>query len=193
MTTNRQAHPRIHKLFVDRWSPRSFDTTEMPQEDLDVILEAAAWAPSAYNYQPWKFLYARRDDVNWDRFLSLLIPFNAGWAKDASILVFVVSDTKMGEGDDAQANHSHSFDAGAAWAHMALQATLMGYHAHGMTGIEFDKARAELGIPEGFRLEAAIAIGRRDVPERLPEGLREREVPSDRKPVDEIAFAGNFR
>lgn len=191
--TNRNADPRVHQLFLDRWSPRSFDASEMPQEDLDTILEAAGWAPSAFNYQPWKFLYARRGDANWDRFLSLLIPFNAGWAQDASVLIFIVSDTKMGEGEDAQPLHSHSFDAGAAWAQMALQATALGYHAHGMTGIDFDKARAELGVPENYRLEAAAAIGRRDAPERLPEGLREREIPSDRKPVGQIAFAGNFR
>jgi hypothetical protein len=76
---------------------------------------------------------------------------------------------------------------------MALQATLLGYHAHGMTGIDFDKARAELGLPEDIRLEAAVAIGRRDHPDRLPEGLREREAPSPRKEVGEIAFAGSFR
>lgn len=191
--TNRQADSRVHQLFIDRWSPRSFDESAMPQEDLDVILEAAGWAPSAFNHQPWRFLYARRDDANWERFLSLLIPFNTSWAKDAAVLVFVVSDTTMGDGDDAKPSHSHSFDSGAAWAQMALQATLMGYHAHGMTGLEFDKAREELAIPEGFRLEAAVAIGRRDTPERLPEGLRGGEVPSPRKPLGEIAFAGNFR
>ena len=193
MTDTRQAHPSIHPLFVDRWSPRSFDESELPQEDLDVILEAAAWAPSAFNYQPWKFLYARRGDANWERFLSLLIPFNQMWAKDAAALVFIVSDTKKRDGEEHVDFYSHSFDAGAAWAQMALQATLLGYHAHGMTGLEFDKARAELGLPDDFRLEAAVAIGRRDAPERLPEGLRGGEVPSPRKPVGEIAFAGNYR
>ena len=185
----RKSRPGIHQLFLDRWSPRSFDESELPQEDLDVILEAASWAPSAFNYQPWRFLYARRGDANWDRFLSLLIPFNQSWAKHASVLIFIVSDTQMGD----KPSHSHSFDAGAAWAQMALQATQMGYHAHGMTGLEFDRAVGELGIPEAFRLEAAVAIGRRDAPERLPEGLREREAPSGRKPLSEIAFAGNFR
>ena len=154
--TRQSPHPKVHQLFVDRWSPRAFDETDIPQDDLEAIFAAAGLAPSAFNYQPWKFLYARRGDENWERFLSLLIPFNQSWAKDASVLIFIVSDTKMGD----QPSHSHSFDAGAAWAQMALQATLMGYHAHGMTGLEFDKARAELGIPEGFRLEAAVAIGR---------------------------------
>lgn len=191
--TTRQAHPRVSPLIVERWSPRSFDAGEIPQEDLDVIFEAAGWAPSAFNIQPWRFLYARRGDENWDRFLSLLIDFNQSWAKNASVLVFVISHTLQGRGEDRQPNHSHSFDAGAAWAQLALQATAMGYHAHGMTGIHFDKAREELGIPDDYRLEAAIAIGTRDAAHKLPEGLREKEAPSGRKPVSEIAVAGSFR
>ena len=126
--------PRVHQLLLDRWSPRSFDASALPQEDLEVILEAAGRAPSAFNHQPWRFLYAHRGDANWERFLSLLIPFNADWAKDASVLVFIVSETTMGD----RPFYSHSFDAGAAWAQMALQATAIGYHAHGMTGLEFD-------------------------------------------------------
>lgn len=188
----RQTHPKVHQVFVDRWSPRAFDESEIPEDDLEAIFAAAALAPSAFNYQPWTFLYARRGDENWDRFLSLLIPFNQSWAKDASVLVFIVSDTKMRKGEDANDNHSHSFDAGAAWAQMALQATALGYHAHAMTGVDFDRARVELGVPDGVRIEAAVAIGRRAAPERLPEALREREVPSGRKPVREIAFAGDY-
>jgi len=191
--TIRTAHPKVHQLFLDRWSPRAFDESAISDEDLEAIFAAAGLAPSAFNYQPWKFLYARRGDANWERFLSLLIPFNQMWAKDAAALVFIVSDTKKRDGEEHVDFYSHSFDAGAAWAQMALQATLLGYHAHGMTGLEFDKARAELGLPDDFRLEAAVAIGRRDAPERLPEGLRGGEVPSPRKPVGEIAFAGNYR
>lgn len=191
--TTRTAHPKVHQLFIDRWSPRAFDESEIPDEDLEAIFTAAGLAPSAFNYQPWKFLYARRGDANWERFLSLLIPFNQSWAKDAGVLIFIVSDTKKRGGEEPTDFYSHSFDAGAAWAQMALQATLLGYHAHGMTGLEFDKARAELGLPDDFRLEAAVAIGRRDAPERLPEGLRGGEVPSPRKAVGEIAFAGNYR
>jgi nitroreductase len=193
MTTRQKPHHKVHQLFVDRWSPRAFDESAIPNEDLEAIFAAAGLAPSAFNYQPWKFLYARRGDANWERFLSLLIPFNASWAKDAGVLIFIVSDTKMRGPEDAKDHYSHSFDAGAAWAQMALQATLLGYHAHGMTGVDFPRAHEELGVPEGYRIEAAVAIGRRDAPERLPEGLREREVPSDRKPVAEIAIAGNFQ
>lgn len=190
--TERKASPGVVPLFLERWSPRSFDGSAMPQADLDLIFEAAGWAPSSFNYQPWRFLYAHNGDASWDSFLSLLIPFNASWAKNASVLIFVVSDRNMIAYGEEKPSHSHSFDAGAAWATMALQATAMGYHAHGMTGVDFDKAREVLGVPDNFRIEAAIAIGRKDAPEKLPEGLREREVQSDRKPLSEIAFAGNF-
>lgn len=191
--TTRITDPKVHQIFVDRWSPRAFDESEIPQEDLDTIFAAAGLAPSAFNYQPWKFLYARRGDANWERFLSLLIPFNQSWAKDAAALVFIVSDTRHRKEEGDSDFYSHSFDAGAAWAQMALQATLLGYHAHGMTGLEFDKARAELGLPGDIRLEAAVAIGRRDHPDRLPDYLRGGEVPSIRKPVEEIAVAGTYR
>lgn len=191
--TRTPPHPKVHQLFVDRWSPRAFDESPIAEDDLEAIFAAAGLAPSAFNYQPWKFLYARRGDANWDRFLSLLVPFNQSWAKDASVLIFIVSNTKKADGDTVSDFYSHSFDAGAAWAQMALQATLLGYHAHGMTGIEFDAARAELGLPDDVRLEAAVAIGRRDTPDRLPEGLRKGEVPSTRKPVSEVAIAGTYR
>ena len=190
--TERSAHPRVLPLLVERWSPRAFDGSSLPDEDVQVIFEGAGLAPSAFNVQPWRFLYARRGDANWDRFLSLLIPFNASWAKDAGLLVFVVSQTHSFDGEKDAPLYSHSFDAGAAWAQLALQATALGYHAHGMTGLEFEKARAELGLPDGFRLEAAVAVGRRAPADVLPEGLCAKEVPSDRRAWTETAFAGNF-
>jgi nitroreductase len=190
--TGRIAHPRVEKLLVDRWSPRAFDGSEIPQEDLDVIFEAAGWAPSAYNVQPWTFLYARRGDANWDLLLGQLIDFNQSWAKDASALVYIVSDTLMRSEKGNTENHSHSFDAGAAWALAALQAQAMGYHTHGMTGLKFGEAEAALGIPADHRLEAAFVIGKAASKEILPDFLREREAPSNRKPVSEIAKPGKF-
>lgn len=190
--TGRVANPRIEKLIVDRWSPRAFDGSEMPQEDLDVIFEAAGWAPSAYNVQPWTFLYAKKGDANWDLFVSQLIDFNQGWAKDASVLVFLVTDTLMRGKDGNSENHSHSFDGGAAWVLAALQATALGYHTHGMTGVKFGEAEVALGIPSDHRLEAAFVIGRQGDKASLPEFLQEREVPSTRKPLSEIVKAGKF-
>ena len=180
----------LDPMFLDRWSPRAFDASPMPEPDLRTILDAGRWAPSAFNYQPWRFLYSLRGDAHWDLFVSLLIPFNGSWAGNASALLFILSDRMMRQGDKVSESHSHSFDAGAAWAQMGLQAARMGYHAHGMTGLDFERATAALGVPDDFRLEAAVAIGRRADPAILPEGLREREAPSPRKPLEEIAFAG---
>ena len=192
MTTNRQTDTALDPIFLHRWSPRAFDGSVMSAEDLRTIFDAGRWAPSSFNYQPWRFLYATRDDAaNWSRFVDLLMPFNALWAKEASALVFIVSETTMGAPD--KPSHSHSFDSGAAWGAMALQAHMLGYHTHGMAGIEMDKTRTELSIPDGFRIEAAIAIGRMGDPATLPEKLQEREVPSGRKSLDEIAYPGNFR
>ncbi|RYG29919.1 MAG: nitroreductase [Burkholderiales bacterium] len=193
MPERHQANPTVHDLIVDRWSPRSFDQSAMPQEDLNAVLEAAGWAPSAFNGQPWTFLYAHRGDENWDRFLSLLVDFNQIWAKNASVLVFVVSDSLMRKDDgETSANRSHSFDAGAAWALAALQAAAMGYHTHAMSGVHFAKAQAELNIPDDHRLEAAFVIGTKAPKENLPEALQAREVQSARKPLSDIARAGNF-
>jgi nitroreductase len=190
--TGRIANPKIEKLIVDRWSPRAFDGSEMPQEDLDAILEAGGWAPSAYNVQPWTFLYAKKGDANWDLFLSGLIDFNAGWAKEASAIVYVVSDKFSRSDKGTFENHSHSFDAGAAWVLAAIQAQALGYHTHGMTGLKVGEADAALGIPEDHRLEAAFAIGKQGDKSVLPDFLQEREVASDRKPLAEIAKAGKF-
>lgn len=181
-------------LFLDRWSPRAFDAAPMPEADLHILFEAARWAPSAFNSQPWRFLYARRDDEDWPLFLSLLIPWNQGWAHSASVLIYILSDTLPFTGKDGApaSSHTHSFDAGAAWACLALQATKLGYQAHGMSGIELDRARTELRVPDRFRIEAAAAIGRIGDPASLPEKLRAREVPSDRRPLAETVFHGRF-
>lgn len=190
--TGRIANPKIEKLIIDRWSPRAFDGSEMPQEDLDTILEAGGWAPSAYNVQPWTFLYAKKGDANWDMFLSQLVDFNAGWAKGASALVFIVSDKFMRSDKGNSDNHSHSFDAGAAWALAALQAQALGYHTHAMSGLKFGEAEAALGIPDDYRLEAGFTIGKQGDKASLPEFLQEREVASTRKPLAEIVKAGKF-
>lgn len=191
---SRTANSRILPHIVDRWSPRSFDASAIPQADLDVIFEAAGLAASAYNYQPWRFLYAHHaDEALFAQFLAPLVEFNQGWARDASVLIYVISDEAMVTEQGRNPNHSHSFDAGAAWATLALQALALGYHTHGMTGVDFDKAREVLQVPEGFRVEAAIALGRQAPADKLPAFLQEREAPSGRKPVAEIAWAGMFR
>ncbi len=193
MTSRKSAFP-IDPLFLERWSPRAFDGSPVPREDLETMLEAARWAPSAFNSQPWRFLYANRGDAHWQTFLDALVPFNRDWAQHAAVLVYVLSDTlpftdKQG---DPSPSLTHSYDSGAAWMLLALQAWRMGYYAHGMSGIELDLAREALAVPDRYVIEAAAAIGRRGDPSTLNEKLQAREVPSDRKPISEFAFAGPF-
>jgi len=194
MSPRQPDHP-IDPLFLERWSPRAFDGSDIPDEDLLAMFEAARWAPSAFNSQPWRLVYAKRRDADWERFLSLLIPWNQSWAHTASVLVYILSDTlpmtdrKTGE---PAPSATHSFDAGAAWVSLALQATRMGYHAHGMSGIQYELAREELRIPDRYALNAACVIGRIGDPGQLDEKLRAREQPSDRKPQSDFVFRGGF-
>lgn len=192
--TERVADYPIDRLFIDRWSPRAFTGEAISETELFSLFEAARWAPSSYNSQPWRFLYARRDTAHWERFLDLLIPYNRSWAQHAAALIFVVSkSTMLPPGKTTEIpSHSHSFDAGAAWGSLALQALKSGWAAHGMVGLNFDEAFAALGLPQGYRVEAAIAVGRQGDKSILPEALQAREAPSGRLPVREIAFEGGF-
>lgn len=195
MTTTAPRTPNhsIDSIFTARWSTRAFDGAPMPLEDLMCILEAARWAPSAYNSQPWRFVYAMRGEDAFARFCELLVPFNASWAARASALVFLLSDTRFDREDGTSGPApSHAFDAGAAWAQLALQAPRLGYQAHAMGGLHFERARAELGIPERFALHIGIAIGRPAPATVLPAELRARETPTDRRPLAELVSAGRF-
>ncbi len=191
MAERRADHP-IDPLFLERWSPRAFDMADMPEADLLAMFEAARWAPSAFNSQPWRFLYSRRSDPDWALFLDLLIPWNQSWAHSASALVYVLSDEfpTLDRHGNPKPSSTHSFDAGAAWASLALQAARMGYFAHGMSGIQYERARDELRLPETVHLNAAVAIGRIGDPAILDERQRVREFPSDRKPISDFAFRG---
>lgn len=191
MTERTTDHP-VEPLFLKRWSPRAFDASPIPETDLLCMFEAARWAPSAFNLQPWRFLYALRDDAHWQNHLGLLDDFNRSWAHRASALVFVISNTIMTQDNDTRPMRSHSFDTGAAWAQLALQATALGYHAHAMAGIDFDRTREVLKVPDHFHIEVGVAVGRISSPEDLPENLRQREKPSDRQPLPTIAIAGAF-
>lgn len=194
-SNNRTSDFPIDRLFLDRWSPRAFVDETMAQDTLLTILEAAHWAPSASNYQPWRFVYARKGTDAWETFFGILNESNQVWAKSASVLIIILSETQMRrtDGQPPRPSRTHSFDAGAAWAMLAMQATISGYFAHGMGGIDHGKAAELLGVPETFRVEAAVAIGRLAAPNELPDGLRQREVPNGRKPLSEVAFEGMFR
>jgi nitroreductase len=188
--TRTSAHD-IELLFLQRWSPRAFTGAAMPQEELLRVLEAARWAPSSYNAQPWRFLYAHRDTPAWPKFLGLLTETNRSWAQNAAVLLIALSKKTMGP-DGTTPNHAHSFDTGAAWSNLALQATALGWHAHGMVGFDIPRAASELGVPDAYRVEAAIAIGKQGDKAILPETLQARESPNTREPVENFAFEGRF-
>jgi len=190
----RVAEHEIDPLFLRRWSPRAFSEETIPEAELLRFFEAARWAPSAYNAQPWHFIYARRGTGRWPVFLDILNEWNRGWAQHAAALVIVASKTRFDQpGKGETPLPTHSFDAGAAWSNFALQALLSGWHTHGMAGFDRDKARRLLGIPEDYVADAAIAIGRLGDPLALPESLRSREHPSGRKPLSSIVSEGAFR
>ncbi|QRM53648.1 nitroreductase family protein [Sinorhizobium sp. BG8] len=194
ISNNRQATHPIDPLFLNRWSPRAFTGETISEADLLAILEAGHWAPSAFNSQPWRFVYALRGTEQWDKLFPILNDFNQSWAKSASALVIIISKAsfKAPGATEEKPSYSHTFDTGAAWGALALQAQLSGYQAHGMTGIHVDKAKEILGIPDGYRVEAAAVIGRVGDKAQLPEGLQARETPSPRRPLAEVAFNGDF-
>ncbi|GAA0777259.1 nitroreductase family protein [Roseibium denhamense] len=166
----------------------------MPEADLLTILEAARWAPSAFNVQPWRFVYSRRDDSTWSSFYSLLDDFNGSWAHGASALVFLFSDKEVDgvKENGTIPNAFHSFDAGTAWGQAALQASLLGYHAHAVAGLARDRVHETLGVPGRYKAEVAILIGRRGPVGALSSELQKQERPSERKSLNEIAFQGAF-
>jgi len=184
----------IDPLFLQRWSPRAFSDETIRETELLALFEAARWAPSGGNAQPWRFLYARRDTAHWAKFLGLLVPFNQAWASRAAALIVLVSDPIfLPPGADKPVSlRSHSLDAGAAWASLALQATRAGWRAHGMGGFDAERAAIELNVPAGQTVELAIAIGRPGERSSLPEAYQAREFPSGRKTVAEFAFEGGF-
>ncbi|MFH3481463.1 nitroreductase family protein [Xanthobacter variabilis] len=192
--TPRQAEHPIEPLFLDRWSPRAFTGEEIPQGELNAVFEAARWAPSSFNSQPWRFLYARRGTPEFETFLGLLIPYNQQWAKNAAVLIIALSArTFVRPGTtEAQPARNHSFDTGAAWGSLALQATKLGWHAHGIGGFDVEKTRSELKVPDDYEIEAAIAIGRHGDKSILPESFHKGESPNGRRPITETAFEGAF-
>lgn len=178
----------VDPIFPDRWSPRAMSGEPVEWELLMKLFEAARWAPSSMNNQPWRFVYALRETPHWERFFGLLSEGNRVWCVNAGALVVVVSKTTFdGSG---RPSRTHSYDAGAAWGYLALQGSLSGLVVHGMQGFNYDRAREVLGIGDGYQVEAMAAVGKPGRKEALPPQLQEREFPSGRKGLDEIVFEG---
>ena len=180
----------VEELFVRRWSPRAMTGEAIGSEDLMRLLEAARWAPSANNEQPWRFLYGRRDTPSWQTFFDLLVEGNQVWCANAAVLFVVV--TKKTFARNGKPNRVCVYDAGSAWQSLALQGASMGLVVHGMAGFDYERARQDLHVPEDFEVCAMAAVGKPGEAESLPERLREMEKPSGRKAVGEIAMEGGF-
>lgn len=155
------------------------------------LFEAARWAPSSYNGQPWRFLYAKRNTPHWSKFFDLLIDFNKEWCMNAAVLGVIVS-RKLFEKNN-KPSPTHALDAGAAWENLALEGTSRDLVVHGMEGFDYQKARKALKIPDEFEVLAMFAIGKRAPKTTLSPELQKREAPSDRKRVEEFAFEGGFK
>jgi nitroreductase len=180
----------VDRLFVDRWSPRAMSGEPIPLAELQVLFEAARWAPSAGNQQPWRILFGRRDTPEWPLFYELLNPGNRPWCLNAAALLLFVSRMVNAEGRPIA---THAYDTGAAWENLALQGTLRGLVVHGMAGFNHELARDVLKIPADYHVNAMAAVGRPGRAEDLSESLQAREKPSPRKPLSEIVVEGAFR
>lgn len=182
-------HP-IEPLFLERWSPRAMSGEALSDGEILTLFEAGRWAPSTYNEQEWRFLYARRDTPQWPLLFDLLIEFNQSWCKNAGMLVVVLAHKLFTL--NGKPNPVHMFDAGAAFENIALQGTAMGLVVHGMQGFDYEQARTALKVPDDYAVVAMFAVGKPGPVDVLPAAAREREVPSGRKPLDEIICEGEF-
>jgi nitroreductase len=190
-TDARLVEHQVDRLFVDRWSPRAMSGEPISNDELLRLFEAARWAPSSGNLQPWRFLYGRRDTPEWSLFFDVLNPGNQTWCVNAAVLMLFISKTVNLE--SGRPIKTHSYDTGAAWENLALQGTISGLIVHGMQGFNYERAREVLEIPAEFALEAMAAIGRPGRKEDLSESLQAREIPSGRRPVSETAMEGRYR
>lgn len=182
----------INDLLRHRWSPRAFGDQPISQETLEALFEAARWAPSSSNYQPWAYILATKDDPeDFAKILSTLVEFNAGWAKNAPLLVLSVAQIKVPK--DGTPNRHAFHDVGSATAQLTFEANSRGLLVHQMAGFDADKARDVFAIPPDWEAVAAMAIGYPGDPQSLPDKLRDRELaPRTRKPLGEFVMTGTW-
>ena len=187
----RKAGFPIEPLLLDRWSPRAMSGEEIAEKELMQLFEAARWAPSSFNAQQWRALYARRGTEHWPVFFDLLVEGNKSWAKNAAVLVLFISRKAFDYNNERSI--THSYDTGAAWENFALQGWRQGLVVHGMEGFDYERARAELRIPDEFQVEAMAAVGKPASKAVLPEKLRKCESPNDRRKLTQSICEGPFR
>jgi nitroreductase len=181
------AHP-INDLLAARWSPYVFADRPVADADLRSLFEAARWAASSYNEQPWRYVVAKRENAGeFQRLLSCLVEPNQAWAKAVPVLAIGVVRLRFTRND--QPNRAAVHDLGLASANLVVEATARGLSVHQMIGIQPDRAREVYGIPEAFEAWTALAIGHRGDPATAPDVLRDRDrMPRQRKPLAEFVF-----
>jgi nitroreductase len=182
----------VHELIKNRWSPRAFAEKPVSAETLRALFEAARWAPSSNNEQPWAYLVATKEDAeNFAKMLSVLVEFNASWARNAPVLALSVAH--LATEREGKPNRVALHDVGSATAQLTFEANSRGLLVHQMAGFHADKARQAFAIPADWEPVAAIALGYPGNPESLPERLREREIaPRIRKPIGEFVMSGTW-
>jgi nitroreductase len=181
----------IHEILRRRWSPRAFSDRPIEPEVLRSLFEAARWAPSSGNSQPWHYLIARKQEPEeFDRMLHCLTEGNIAWCKDVPVLMLSVANLRWENGEP----NRHAFhDVGQAAAQLTVEAVSRGLFVHQMGGILVDKIRETYAIPEGFEAVAGFALGYPGDPDRLTEKLRTRELaPRTRKPLESFVFSGRW-
>ncbi|MCS6899053.1 MAG: nitroreductase family protein [Myxococcales bacterium] len=185
----RKADFDIDPLFLERWSPRAMSGQPVAEADLRRLFEAARWAPSSGNSQPWRFVYARAGTSDFDRFFGLLAQGNRPWCARAGALILLAARTVNDQGKPMP---SASFDTGAAWMALALQGTKMGLVVHAMGGFDAERSKVEVGLPPEVVPCCMIAVGQPGSVEDLPEPYRSREQPNDRKPQATFVSEGKY-
>jgi nitroreductase len=178
----------VHDLICSRWSPVAFSPKPVEPGKLRSLFEAARWAPSSFNEQPWRFIVATRDsNAEFERLLNCLIPGNIEWAQNAPVLVFSIAKSHFTR--DGTPNRHAFHDVGLAVGNLILQATALGLSVHQMAGFDAERARQTFGLPDGYEPVGGIALGYAAGVETLPERLRKRQQsPRIRKPLEEIIF-----
>jgi nitroreductase len=178
----------VHELIRSRWSPRIYSSKEVSSEELARLFEAARWAASSSNEQPWRFIVGRKGDETYKKIFASLVEFNQMWVKTAPVLALSVAKKTFTSNGSPNPYNLH--DTGAASAYLALQATADGLHIHSMAGLDREQVRASFAIPSDYEIGAAIAIGYFGNPDDLPERMRKNEVaPRERKPLEQFVFS----
>lgn len=181
------AVPGVEDLFLRRWSPRAFAEKPVSDDDLKKIFEAARWAASSYNEQPWRFFVGRRGDATYERIFDTLVEFNQGWAKSAPVLILSVGSNKFAQ--SGKPNQYSIHDTGAATANLSLQATALGLHTHSMAGFDHAKARKAFSVSENYDIGAVTALGYLGDPNTLHDRMRAQEIsPRQRRPLNEFVL-----